>query len=197
MNCITKNNNGAEILLDYGAGKLDPQATAEIERHAQSCDECRGLIRAQRAVWYSLDEFAPPEVSADFDQRLYARIAQGQRIPAWRQWVSRDWLSRNFELLTTPVWKPALASALACALLITGLFVHVPGHSQKTVSQGQADNGIRSDDGIRVESKTQGHSGYTDANHSSSQQDLEQVEQTLEDLDLLQPAVPVPASSHM
>jgi hypothetical protein len=172
MICLTKHNKGAEILLDYGAQKLDAQTTAEIERHAQSCEQCRGLIRAQRAVWQSLDEFTSPETSANFDERLYLRIAQEQQLPAWRRWISR-----NVDTLTMPAWKPALGGALAAAVLAAGFLAplhrHEAGNRAHVPYVSGAEENV-ADKAVRVPSK-------------EAQPDVEQMEQTLEDLDLLQP----------
>ncbi len=41
----------------------------------KECAECRRLVEAQRTVFSALDQWAAPEVSADFDKKLYARIA--------------------------------------------------------------------------------------------------------------------------
>ena len=70
MICLTKNEQGAELLTGYLAKTLDAAGMAEVDRHIQDCAECRGLV----SVWEKLDEFAAPEVTAGFDARLYARI---------------------------------------------------------------------------------------------------------------------------
>jgi hypothetical protein len=105
MICLSANKQGADVLIEYLGRTLDPVRTAELERHFEECADCRGLVR----VWTALDEWPAPEVSADFDQRLYARIAAEERLPWWKK-IS---------------WKPAIPLA-ACATLIAGFFLMRP-----------------------------------------------------------------------
>src|ERR1035438_8417658 len=105
MDCIKNNKRGVEILTDYCAGILDPAVALEIDTHIAQCGECRGMVEAQRSVWEMLDAWTPLEVSPNFDARLYARIAQEQTVPAWRQW-----LGRLFRPVTPyGIWKTARA----------------------------------------------------------------------------------------
>jgi hypothetical protein len=106
--------------------------------------ECRGWLRA----WNALDEYAAPEVSPDFDAKLYARIAQ-DKPAGWRRVL---WPSGPLAW-----WKPAIPVA-ACAALLIALLVHAPG--------------------TRVDSNKQA---------KVEPVNIEQVEQTLEDLELLAP----------
>ena len=107
MICLSRNEQGAELLASYLAKTLDAPRTAELDRHIQECAECRGLV----TVWERLDEFAVPEVTPGFDARLYARIAREEaRRPWW------------FRLLWPPVAPLVAASVVAVAL-----FLYVPG----------------------------------------------------------------------
>ena len=104
MICLTKNERGAELLTGYLAKTLDAAETAEVERHLQDCTDCRGLA----SVWEKLDEFAAPEVRADFDARLYARIAEeDSHQPWWRRLL----------------WRPAVPLIAAGALVGLGLLI--------------------------------------------------------------------------
>ncbi len=121
MDCLMQAKSGAQTLLDYCSGALEPGAAAEVERHTQSCADCKRMVDAQREVWESLSHWTAPAVSQDFNARLYARIAQENEAPGWRQWLGR---------ITRPavpyaLWKPA-ALAAACAVLVVGFLVHVP-----------------------------------------------------------------------
>jgi anti-sigma factor RsiW len=121
MECLKQAKSGAQILLDYCSGALEPAAAAEVERHTETCDGCRQMIEAQREVWETLGQWTAPAVSQNFNARLYARIAQQNETPRWRQWIGR---------VTRPavpyaLWKPA-ALATACAVLAVGFLVHVP-----------------------------------------------------------------------
>lgn len=122
------NNKAAEIVIDYCAGTLDASIRAEFERHLDACAECSRVVRAQREVWESLDRYVSPEVSADFDAKLYAKIARENAAPVWVRWMRR--------VFQPPVpmaaWKPAVSVAAACAVLAAGLLVHAPQPVVKT-----------------------------------------------------------------
>lgn len=162
MNCQTKGNEDAEILLDYCAQTLSPLQTAEFEIHLKQCADCSRLVEAQKEVWGALDQWTPAPVSVNFDARLYARIAEEQAAPAWRSWLRRIFQPP----LPYPLWKSAVPLIAACALLAVGLTVRTP--EQTHVPQAQ----------LRAEKV-----------------DIEQVEQTLEDFDILTPAAQSPAGS--
>src|SRR5690349_3128736 len=76
MNCPLENTDTAGILLDYCSRKLDAERTLILERHIELCPACREFAENQRAVWSALDSWEAAPVSADFDRRLYARIAE-------------------------------------------------------------------------------------------------------------------------
>lgn len=109
MICLSKNEQGADLLAGYLAKTLDGARMAELDRHIRECADCRGLA----TVWERLDEFAAPEVTPGFDARLYARMAAGEtrRAAWWRRWL----------------WRPVAPLAVAAALMALALFVHVPG----------------------------------------------------------------------
>ena len=96
MDCIKNNKQGVEILTDYCAGSLNPKVAFEIDTHIQRCAECREMVEAQRTVWEMLDAWTPPEVSQNFDARLYARIAEERALPVWR-WVRTEPLCPTFD----------------------------------------------------------------------------------------------------
>lgn len=117
--CPTKDKQGAEILLEYCAGTLDPDRTLEFEKHAAECAECGRQVAWQRALWQTLDQWAPAEIPQDFDARLYARIAREEAAPLWKRWFAWG-------------WKPALLMAAACAAIVIGLFVRQPQPPART-----------------------------------------------------------------
>lgn len=162
MNCPTKRNEDAEILLDYCAQTLSPPQTAEFEIHLKQCADCSRLVEAQKEVWGALDAWTPAPVSVNFDARLYARIAEEQAAPTWQ-----NWLRRIFQPpLPYPLWKSAVPLVAACLLLAAGLSVHMPVAPPAPHAQLRADK-----------------------------VDIEQVEQTLEDFDILTPSAQAPAGS--
>jgi hypothetical protein len=149
MNCITKNDNGAEILLDYSLGKSvlgksgDVQV-AELENHIQGCEECRRVVDAQKFALEALDDFRAPEVSPDFDRKLYARIAMNEAKQSF--WARFG-------------WKPVLPIGLAAAALSLALVIRTPDPIDSAPKQTKIE-------------KT----------------DIEHLEQTLDDIDMLTPS---------
>jgi hypothetical protein len=112
MICLAKNKDGADILVEYFGRTLEAQRTAELESHAAECAECRGLLGA----WNALDEWEAPEVSADFDAKLYARIAGESRVPWWKRALVLPGFS----------WKSAIPVAAGCGVLALALMIHDP-----------------------------------------------------------------------
>src|ERR1700722_15815065 len=156
MNCPTKRNEDAEILLDYCAQTLSPLQTAEFEIHLKQCADCSKLVDAQKEVWGALDAWTPPAVSVNFDARLYARIAEEQTVPAWQSWLRRIFQPP----VPYPLWKSAVPLIAACAVLAAGLAVRMPDALDVVHPQIHTDK-----------------------------VDIEKVEQTLEDFDILTPPV--------
>ena len=155
-----KGTNGAEILVDYCAQRLDPSRAVELEKHLEQCADCRRVVRAQSEVWDSMDLWTPASVSPDFDARLYARIARERTDPAWMQWYRRIF----HPPIPFMMWKPALSLAAACAVLAAAFVIHVPapGSSHPVIAPEKID--------------------------------IEQVERTLDDMDIVTPVAQSPAS---
>lgn len=157
--CALQKKN-PEILVDYCARALAPSRAADLERHLETCSDCRDWVRAQDGLWQMLEGWTPAPVSPDFDARLYARIADEEAAPLWRQWRRRiSYLAPPFSM-----WKPALSLAAACVILMVGFLLRMP-------DLNSASNQMRPE-----------------------KVDIEQVEKTLEDLDILTPVSQSPAS---
>src|SRR5690349_2935384 len=119
MECIKKMKDGADVLVDYCSGTLNGPRAAEIVKHIADCGDCRQLVEAQRELWRTLDQWAPPEVSQTFDARLYARIEQEESAPVWKKWARRILQPA----VPVAVWKPAVSLAAVSAMLAVGLMV--------------------------------------------------------------------------
>jgi hypothetical protein len=141
MNCPSKNNQNEEILLDYCDGTLAKEQSARFEAHAAECPECREWIVARRSLWEALDEWRAPELSADFNARLYARIAADQN----RGWLAtvRAWLK--------PAWKPALVTATAGAALAVGLVISRPDVNRQGTGGGPSRSTVETVDMDQIE----------------------------------------------
>lgn len=193
MDCIKNNKQGAEILMDYCAGTLDPASAASLEAHARQCAECRTTVEAQRAVWGVLDSWTPVEPSRDFDSRLYARIAGEQAGPVWRRW----W-SRMVQPATPhPWWKPMVSLGVAGAIVSMALIVHPP--QQFSTKQGapvEQTGAVASAPAQSIAKATAaaGPTATARATGSPEEVDLQQVEQALDDLDIVAPVNQSPAS---
>ena len=74
MSCPLEARDQAELLVAYSSRKLDAAKAAFVERHIESCQACREVVRGQQAVWEALDAWEAEPVSADFNRRLYRRI---------------------------------------------------------------------------------------------------------------------------
>lgn len=120
MNCPLQNDN-AEVLLDYCARKLGPEALAIFERHLTSCDECRQFAEGQKAVWDALNSWDAPQVSGGFDQQLYTRVAAHEGSSWWQ----RTWV-RLTQPASTFAWLKAVPVGAACATLLAAFFIYSP-----------------------------------------------------------------------
>jgi hypothetical protein len=168
MICIKDNPQGAEILTDYCANKLDPVRASELGTHLQECSECRELVEAQKTVWEMLEAWKPIEVSPDFDAKLYARIAREGTEPVWRQWFLRIFQPAE----PNAFWKPFATVAAVGAVLSLALVVHAPF----------AANSVAIDPAPQAQ--VQSH---------TEKIDVDQVEQALDDIDMLAPVGQTPA----
>jgi hypothetical protein len=54
MNCPLQVPEDAQVLLDYGARKLDAARTATLEHHLEICPSCREFVAGQLALWEAL-----------------------------------------------------------------------------------------------------------------------------------------------
>lgn len=148
MNCPVTTGN-PEILLDYAARTLAPDAASVLTRHIAVCPECARFAETQNQVWSALDAWDAEPVAADFDERLYARIDADSRRSFWNRLLGDRF-----------AWKPAVSFAGALATAAIAIVFVVPPNR---VDQPA----LTTPEGARAEL------------------DAEQVERTLEDLEML------------
>jgi hypothetical protein len=165
MQCPIQTKENAGVLLDYCARKLNPETTALLDRHMASCPDCQAFASAQMSVWEALDSWEAEPISTSFDRTLYARIEERE---ARKNWFGHLWDRLAGPMVSPSGWLPAMPVAAACLTLVAVFVLNVPG--DKPAREGFVDN-------ARVEVV-----------------DVEQVERTLEDIEMLKqlnlPATP-------
>ena len=117
VNCILNNLEQEELLLGYCAATLDAETSRTYTRHLTTCEHCRDLVQMQKLVDETLAEWQAPELSHEFDRKLFARIRAEQASP--KPWWQEIFSSQIF--FNTWGWKPALGIALA--LFSLALFI--------------------------------------------------------------------------
>lgn len=161
MNCPLQNNEGAELVLDYCSQKLDPDAVIAFERHISQCADCARVVGAQKSVWDALDSYETlPAISEDFDEKLWARIEQADARSWWQKLLDGPALGWN----SIFSWKPAMVTVSACAAVLAVMVV------------------IRPPAEVPMENP---HSGIVEKAMIERTVDLDQVEGSIEDLDML------------
>jgi anti-sigma factor RsiW len=151
-----KSGKNYELLLDYCAGKLDVDQTVMLERHLSVCPECAQVSKSLHSVWEALDQWHAPEVSADFDRRLYARIEQQGTLPSYRQWLNQ---------ICDLLFRPAVPLGIAAGLLVLTAIRHQPVPTSVPLSAPAAVN--------------------QSAEVTFSETEADQMEKTLDDLEML------------
>lgn len=112
MNCKLRSEERDELVLGYTAGLLEAEATQRFRLHLDGCAECREMVQLQSQLDDFFNDWQAPEVSADFDNRLMARIhaEQAGLLPWWRQWFAMP--------LGWKVLAPVAMAAVAIILLV-------------------------------------------------------------------------------
>lgn len=91
-------DNVANVLVDFIDGRLDAEAERAVERHLDTCANCRALVvdlRTIRAAAFMLDRHEPaPDVWTSLQQRVAAEPAPRGRVLAmpttrasWSVWL--------------------------------------------------------------------------------------------------------------
>jgi hypothetical protein len=108
VRCPLQSGDEGAMLLSYLDRQLPPDSLEAFDRHVAVCPDCARVVDGQRAVWRALDQWEPIAVSADFDDRVMARIAE----------IERPWWGRMLDAATSAWWKPAMPLAAACLALL-------------------------------------------------------------------------------
>jgi len=123
MNCPIETQENKEWLLDYSAGRLDAARTAVVEQHMERCEGCARFVEEQRLVWDALGRWEAPDLSTDFNRRLYQKVDQTQ---------TSSWFKR--------FWRPLVPVAAACLLIVAGVVLHTPTALTPERSQARVES---------------------------------------------------------
>ena len=89
MNCNEIRERMPEVAAGFG------EATADENKHLESCGACAEELKAMRATMAVLDEWQGPEPSPYFDVRFQARLREemSKPQPGWAHWFRRPVLA--------------------------------------------------------------------------------------------------------
>jgi anti-sigma factor RsiW len=118
MDCPIETRENLDALMDYCAGRLEPQTRGAVERHLARCAACRDWTAAHRVAWKALDRWEVAPISPDFDRRLYQKIDAEQGSSWWAALV-RPWAALRL--------RPALSVVMAALLLLAAVLIQSPG----------------------------------------------------------------------
>ena len=153
--CGLKEQERAEILLAAGAGSASLNASAAS--HLLVCVSCSEAFVEQAALWTRLDSWVVPEVSTSFNRELYAKIDAA---------ISEPWYDRWAAQLKSMFTQPALAIGTAALVVVAGFMLD---HSA-----------------VKPELKNSPRiSSVYAPSVAVSASEAEQVEKTLDDLEML------------
>jgi hypothetical protein len=165
MDCPIETRHTTGVILDYCAGRLAPDRAAAIEAHARLCLGCREMIDAQRAVWKALDGWDANPPSDDFDCKLYARIDEEERALG----AFEKWMQSLVARWAPFSWRAPVAVAAACVTVALAILIDIPGTPRVAAP--------------------------TEPQARTEHLDIEQVERTLDDMNMLRQFAPVPQPS--
>jgi anti-sigma factor RsiW len=158
IDCPLEFEESVDLLLDYSAGKLEPAKRSLLEEHMNLCSACAAFRVGQAEVWQALDAWEPAPVSMDFNRRLWQKIDAAEAAP---------WYRKLADSLSMGAWKPALPLTAAVFLVAAGFMMD--HQTSASLSQGVSVNS----------------SVNASVNDGVSVSEADQVEKTLDDLQLL------------
>lgn len=117
MNC----NTIQPMLSEYIDNALSARDTWEVDKHLAECNACARALNELRTTVRLLTETPRFDVSADFMEKLHARIAAAEPEQPRAAWLTS--LRELFRPRALPAWG---AAAGACALALVMLAQRVP-----------------------------------------------------------------------
>ena len=110
-----------ELLSEYMDGMLDKETADLVEKHLETCEDCREELASLRAISEELSSLESVEAPADFLNKVHERIEQ-------RSLVSR--VIRSIFVPTRLKIPFQLATAAAMAVLVFSLFNVIQSEKQ-------------------------------------------------------------------
>jgi hypothetical protein len=110
-----------KLLSEYMDGMLDKETTGVVEKHLETCKDCREELASLRAISEELGSLEAVEPPADFLKKVHERIEQ-------RSLVSR--VFRGIFIPTRLKIPFQLATAAAMAVLVFSLFNIIQSEKQ-------------------------------------------------------------------
>jgi hypothetical protein len=119
------------------------------------------MIEAQRSVWKALDSWSVNPPSGDFDCKLYTRIDEEERSSS----ALEKWVCSIVARWSPFSWRAPVAVAAVCAMVALAILIDIPG-APRVVPP-------------------------TEPQARTEHVDIEQVERTLDDMNMLRQFAPV------
>ena len=133
MDCKTFKNELPDLVLTEGA-----RPSLAAVAHMRTCPPCTEEYLSFQQTFAALDAWHAPEPSAYFDQKLAVRLREVQAEPRMSFF---ERLQTRLTLNTGRAFRPAMAGALALALLVGGgsfaTFTQHPAAPSATVNDLQ------------------------------------------------------------
>ncbi len=145
MICPTRRTDPA-MLLEYALGRLGPQESGMVARHASECDDCAAALLEYSSVSDALDLWEAPPVSMHFNRQLWERVERA---------ASASWYARVAQWFRLHSLKPAIPLTAMALVIAVGFLLDHPSemvHPSPTtrVSAAEADQAERTLDDLQL-----------------------------------------------
>lgn len=136
---MSEHREYTEALGAYALGALAENEADRMSRHLEGCAACRaeleGLRTAVDALPASVEQVEPPP---ELKQRLMAIVqSEADLLRAAGETADRPDADRaprrRRRVLTAPLWRPAIAVGLACAIAVVVVLLVAGGSGTRTI----------------------------------------------------------------
>ena len=132
MNCKDYREHFLLMLTD----NLDQEQRNEIERHLESCADCRAEFEAARKVWELMGEIPQPESSTAMHAGFYALLSNYKEELIARRNPVTEWINMLREYWSLKA-RPRMAFSLLLVILSlgAGYLLHRPGETTNSYNR--------------------------------------------------------------